>query len=107
MSNTPLSSNDKELREKLRTFQYNQKQGIELTEGHLDYIMHLISEDRKAREAEIKSQGLDEFFDFMEDVYDAWDKYHGNMNLREFAHDFLKRTRLSQIVKEMGESNEK
>lgn len=30
-----------ELREKLRIFQYNDRQGIELSEDHLDYIMSL------------------------------------------------------------------
>lgn len=30
-----------ELREKLRIFQYNDHQGIELSEDHLDYIMSL------------------------------------------------------------------
>lgn len=57
MTKTPLSSKNAELRKRLKHFQYNQKQGIELTEDHLDYIMNLISKDRKAREARILDFG--------------------------------------------------
>ncbi len=61
MTTTPLSSNDedKELKLRIRDLFFSASGGIsDMAEKETSEVMHLISEDRKAREAEIRIDEL-------------------------------------------------
>jgi hypothetical protein len=118
--NTPLSSDDEELRDKIRKLYGVKKSHYINFEPRLDQLMHLISEDRKARESEIRKEFAAELQRIGEEVIgpksghtdycEHKKKYINQEDVVCSCHPVfwddlqeLQRTRLSQIVKEYGE----